>query len=428
MKLSISKKLYLGFGACIVFLALCGLGTWLYSSNVTDHYQSLNNNMRGAVELANVERGMWSLRFGIANYPGADENGRAKIMADEAKFYGDMQHALETFGSLANLSGQEVKAAESLKQTISNYMGSRPKWFELFNAGKLDEAKEWRAANTNKYGAETVKELKDLIDLQQADSQEGQRTVEQNTRNARIEILSFIIFAALIAIGIGYLITRSITRPLKEAVEVAGAVANGDLTQRIEVKSSDEVGQLLQALQDMNESLAGIVTEVRDTTESMTTASREIAQGNSDLSQRTEEQAANLEETASSMEELTATVKQNTENAKHAKQLAANASDIAVKGGKAVGDVVQTMASITTSSKKIVDIRSLPDLRQNWVTCIPVQKLWHHQKVNASCPRPILTKTATGKNFSYAKDNVNLIFSKVGGVQQSWAVSLAKYA
>jgi len=115
----------------------------------------------------------------------------------------------------------------------------------------------------------------------------------------------------------------------------------------------------MQALQDMNASLGGIVGEVRDTTDMITTASKEIAAGNSELSQRTEQQASSLEETASSMEELTSTVKQNAENAKHANQLAATASDIAVKGGQAVGDVVQTMASISTSSKKIVDIISV---------------------------------------------------------------------
>ena len=158
--------------------------------------------------------------------------------------------------------------------------------------------------------------------------------------------------------GIGWLI-GSVTRPLHEAVEVAGAVAKGDLTRRIEVKSSDEVGKLLHALKDMNDSLTGIVTEVRDTTESITTASQEIAQGNADLSQRTEEQASSLEETASSMEELTSTVRQNTENARQANQLANSASDIAVKGGQVVGDVVHTMASISDSSRKIVDIISV---------------------------------------------------------------------
>ena len=116
---------------------------------------------------------------------------------------------------------------------------------------------------------------------------------------------------------------------------------------------------MLQALKVMNENLSGIVGEVHGTTESISTASQQISQGNSDLSQRTERQASSLQETASRMEELTSIVRQNAENAKQANQLAANASDIAVKGGKVVGDVVVTMASISTSSKKIIDIISV---------------------------------------------------------------------
>ena len=153
----------------------------------------------------------------------------------------------------------------------------------------------------------------------------------------------------------------NVTRPLQEAVDVADAVAKGDLTRNIEVQSRDEVGKLLQALRDMNDSLTGIVGEMRNATDSITTASQEIAAGNADLSQRTEEQASSLEETASSMEELTSTVRQNAENARQANQLATSASDIAVQGGKVVGDVVHTMASISDSSKKIVDIISVID-------------------------------------------------------------------
>ena len=181
-----------------------------------------------------------------------------------------------------------------------------------------------------------------------------------------MRIINIFLWSALIAsqifwyVAIGWLISF-VTRPLREAVDVADAVASGDLTRRIEVKSGDETGKLLHALKNMNDSLVGIVTEVRSNTDSITTASQEIAQGNADLSERTEEQASSLEETASTMEELTSTVKQNAENAKHANQLASNASDIAVKGGKVVGDVVHTMASISESSRKIVDIISVID-------------------------------------------------------------------
>lgn len=175
------------------------------------------------------------------------------------------------------------------------------------------------------------------------------------------EILNIsVIVIGTLLLSIVLLVTRRVVlQPLQIALEVTEAVAKGDLTQKIKVTSADEIGQLLQALKSMNFSLSGIVSEVRETTDSIATASEEIAQGNADLSQRTEDQASSLQQTASSMEELTSTVNQNSENAKQANQLAVNASDIAVKGGNAVNDVVDTMASISASSRKVVDIISV---------------------------------------------------------------------
>ena len=160
---------------------------------------------------------------------------------------------------------------------------------------------------------------------------------------------------------IAWLITRSITRPINQAVKIAQTVAGGDLTSHIEVTSKDETGQLLQALKDMNDSLSKIVGQVRSGTDTIATASSQIAAGNLDLSSRTEEQASSLEETASSMEELTSTVKQNADNARQANQLAVTASEVAVKGGSVVSQVVDTMGEINSSSKKIADIIGVID-------------------------------------------------------------------
>jgi methyl-accepting chemotaxis protein len=160
---------------------------------------------------------------------------------------------------------------------------------------------------------------------------------------------------------IAWWITRTITVPLREAVGVAEKVAHGDLTSTIQRRSSDETGQLLFALTNMNEALSGIVSEVRACTDAVTSASQQIAAGNADLSSRTEEQAASLEETAASMERLYSAVRQNSENAGQANELATGASAVAVQGGQVVGEVVQTMASINASSKKIVDIIAVID-------------------------------------------------------------------
>jgi methyl-accepting chemotaxis protein-1 (serine sensor receptor) len=177
----------------------------------------------------------------------------------------------------------------------------------------------------------------------------------------------WLLAVAAISIGLtlsawaGYLLIRAITRPLNEAVRIAERVAAGDLTQNIEVHSHDETGHLMQAMKDMNASLAEIVSQVRTGTETIAVASREIASGNADLSSRTESQASSLEETASSMEELTSTVKQNAENAHHASQLISSTASIAVQGGQVMGEVISTMGSIKESSRKIADIIGVID-------------------------------------------------------------------
>jgi methyl-accepting chemotaxis protein len=173
-------------------------------------------------------------------------------------------------------------------------------------------------------------------------------------------VLSAVI-AAVIAIGCAGYITGAITTPINEAVKVARTVASGDLTSRIEVHTTEETGQLLGALKDMNDSLIRIVGQVRTGTDTIATASSEIASGNLDLSSRTEEQASSLEETASSMEELTSTVRQNADNARQANTLAASASGVAQRGGEVVSRVVETMDSINASSAKIVDIIAVID-------------------------------------------------------------------
>ncbi|MFC5459702.1 methyl-accepting chemotaxis protein [Massilia niabensis] len=171
--------------------------------------------------------------------------------------------------------------------------------------------------------------------------------------------LSGVALAAGIAFAI--LIGRAITTPVREALAVAQTVAKGDLSSRIEAGGSSETGALMGALKDMNENLVGIVSQVRNSTETIASAADQISVGNLELSARTEQQASSLEETASSMEELTSTVRQNADNARAANALAQSASDVASRGGGTVERVVQTMDAITASSKKIVDIIAVID-------------------------------------------------------------------
>lgn len=166
---------------------------------------------------------------------------------------------------------------------------------------------------------------------------------------------------ALFTLLFGYFISRTILRPLDRALDVAHAIAGGDLSHKFEAAAWDETGQLMRALQQMTANMMAAVSDIGANVGSIRVAAGEIAAGNADLSGRTESQASSLEETASSMEELTSTVKQNAEHADHANRLAVSASDIAVKGGQVVAQVVDTMASIQASSGRIADIIGVID-------------------------------------------------------------------
>ncbi|HEV2611732.1 MAG TPA: methyl-accepting chemotaxis protein [Noviherbaspirillum sp.] len=203
--------------------------------------------------------------------------------------------------------------------------------------------------------------MEETVKKQEALAQQTSADADNAYANALLLTLALAGAALLVGVLVAFFVTRSITSPLRSAVGVARRVADGDLTTRVDVQSTDETGQLMQALKDMNESLVRIVGEVRNGTDTITQASGEIAAGNMNLSVRTEEQASSLQTTASSMEELTSTVKHNAENASQANKLAATASEVAVKGGAVVSQVVDTMGSINESAKKIVDIIGVID-------------------------------------------------------------------
>ncbi len=183
------------------------------------------------------------------------------------------------------------------------------------------------------------------------------------TRTATISALVAGLAGGGLGLFIIFLISNAIAAPVSRAASMLNEIAsgNGDLSRRMVVESRDEVGALAEAFNRFVASLNTTIGEVRGSTDTIATASAEIAEGNLDLSRRTENQASNLEQTAAAMEELTSTVKQNAENAREANQLVASASGYALKGGAVVGDVVATMGSISESSRKIVDIIGVID-------------------------------------------------------------------
>ncbi len=167
------------------------------------------------------------------------------------------------------------------------------------------------------------------------------------------------LIAILLGIAVSWWVTRQITRPVRENLQLAERIASGDLSATIQARSNDEFGKLTAAMGVMNDKLRAMIGEVRYSVTRVTSAASEIADGNTDLSSRTEQQAAAVVQTAASMEQLTATVKNNADNARHASKLAAEASQTASQGGNVMRDMVATMGDINTSSRKIADITAV---------------------------------------------------------------------
>ena len=259
------------------------------------------------------------------------------------------------------LTKEETVLIDKTKPALKAAEGAAAKLLELARAGNIEGVAKFAATDMYPAIDPLAGDLQELIDLQ-LNVAESEYKASQAAFKTLLWTSVIVFLLTLVVAGVlSLMIVRSITRPLREAVEIAETVAAGDLRRKIEFSGSDETAQLLGALSKMNQGLVDIVSQVRDCAESITAGSSEIARGSLDLSQRTEEQASSLEETAASMEELTSTVKQNSMTSEEANNLAAKASGVAGKGGQVVQGVVTTMGQITDQSRKISDIIGVID-------------------------------------------------------------------
>ncbi|MCW5613281.1 MAG: Tar ligand binding domain-containing protein [Rubrivivax sp.] len=258
-----------------------------------------------------------------------------------------------------NAAEQELSAQVGPAMQRANAAATRLQ--EIVQRNDLEALRDFTAREL--YPAmDPVAELLDQLGRVQLDA--AQALSEQADADYRVvlwvSVLAALAVIAAASMGAWWLV-RGVIGDIRHAVLVAQTVASGDLSSRIVVQRSDETGQLLQALQQMNGALASLVGQVRSGAENIATASSQIASGNADLSQRTEEQASNLQQTAASMEQLTATVRQNADTARQATQLAGSATDVAAQGGTVVAQVISTMQDISDSSRKIADIIAVID-------------------------------------------------------------------
>jgi methyl-accepting chemotaxis protein len=360
--LKIGVRLGLGFGLVLILMiamALLGVARMANIERSLDGIVNNNNVMIKAVfEMRQSVLSIGMATRNMALLTDADQiQNEADRIADDRDEYSAYVENLDRL--VTSDKGKTVLAKIAAARAATDPLTD--KVVSLLNESKQAEAIPVLVSEVLPNQRKWIAALDEMVRIQEKQADLAVEDAHASYKSAFILTLVIAGAALLVGVGAAWLVTRSITAPLREAVAVASRVAQGDLSGHVQVKSSDETGQLMQALKDMNDSLVRMVSQVRSGTDTISTASSQIAAGNQDLSSRTEQQASSLQETASSMEELTSTVKQNADNARQANGLAASASEVAVKGGAVVSQVVDTMGSINESARKISDIIGVID-------------------------------------------------------------------
>ena len=360
--LSMGTRLGMGFALLIVAALAIALVGRIQLGALSDEIRFLTEDRMVKVEqLTEVKDDLNVIARGVRNMALLTDE-KAKVQ--EKARIDDMSARNSALLKLLDESIKLPKGRQLLQDlnaVRAPYNAAVSKAVEQAMVGQTDVVRETLFNEVRPLQASYMKALDDLVSLQRDLMRQSAEQSAQMATSAGMWMLFIAGVAAALGALIAIILVRSITRPIREAVNVAQTVAAGDLTSTIHVTRQDETGQLLAALKAMNESLVGIVNNVRLSSDSIATGSAQIASGNADLSQRTEEQAANLEQTAASMEQLASAVKQNSDTARQANQLASSASQAAIRGGEVVGQVVGTMAQITDSSRKIADIIGVID-------------------------------------------------------------------
>jgi methyl-accepting chemotaxis protein len=359
MNITIKKRLLLSNLATLAFVGIVGLIGFYAVRSLDGAMDSISVNGGAIKAQLQADQAHDALRSDVLAAMLASANGNAEQLKqaqadarDHAALFNRLLGEMDGLATSADL----IRAMAQVRPDVSTYLASVSEMMKSDNSDKA--AAQAGFAKFMQHFRTLEKSMSQLSALIESESAASRSAGDKVVGQANMLIIGTLVASMLITLAVGLAVARSIIGPLDEAIVFAARISAGDLGTDLAVDAGDrtETGRLKRALSDMRGSLHRIVSQVRDSTDTIATAAGQIAAGNQDLSSRTEMQASSLEETASSIEELTSTVRQNADNARQANVLAASASGVAVKGGDVVANVVQTMSAIDSASRKIVDI------------------------------------------------------------------------
>jgi len=358
--LKIGVRLITGFSLVVLLTALVGaLGIINLSKVNTLSDQMYNREMLALEHMQNANLNLAytgrSLRNALL----------ATTLEDRDAAYAQVQSSIKAMHEhveLASSSFTSEKSVADLKrltQLMSDYEKTVQGVLDRYRAsGALAQTSDISVLmpQLRQQGSATDEAMTEMVGHKKQRAKEANESIASIYLHARTEMIALIVIAAVLGFAIGAFVTRTISRPLNRAMDIANSLAEGDLNVRVEVDSRDETGKLLASMQHMTERLRTVMTDVRSAADSLSSASEQVSATSQSLSQAATEQAASVEETTASVEEMSASIAQNTESAQITDGIAGKAANDAVEGGRAVREMVQAMKQIADKIGIIDDI------------------------------------------------------------------------
>lgn len=289
-----------------------------------------------------------------------DDEERARFEKEMSAIGAELEQSGKLYGRLI-VDAAEKELWDGFQRERVRYLDENMRVLRLSRANEIEDARALLLYNSQKKYEQAASALNKLVEFNIDGGNAASGAAESSYRSALAWIVAALGCAIVLGAVLAWTITRSITVPIRQSVQIAEAVARGDLASEVAVHGADETAQLLNALGRMNQGLAVVVAGVRDSSNRIALSSREIAEGGMDLSHRTEEQAANLQQLVASVEHINSAVQTNAAAAQEAARLASLASAAAGRGSQVMRDVVGTMAEITQASNRIGNITGLID-------------------------------------------------------------------
>jgi methyl-accepting chemotaxis protein len=369
--MSIRTKLLGAFGVVLAMLVAVGFVGWLSSRIVEDNEQVLyDSNVKAAVSLGAAQSALWELRYGFPQFIAVPE-ARQGILDAQAGLYRTIDDAIAAYAA-GQRTPAERAALEEWNRAFTLYREAGPKWFELYGAGRLAEAADWRAQTTTPYGRDSVNALSKLIDLQK------QAAGQQHARVAGLDewVIGLTVLALLVGVAFALWFSRRLTRRMGRLGDALSQVAEGDLTSRVPVDGSDEIGAMSDAYNKAMDQVGSVVTRIADNSaelasaadqlssvsRQMTTDAEGAARSAGSVSNGIQGVSTSVREVASGSEAIATSIQNIARNAAHALKVADSGRATAAATNDTIARLGQSSTEISEVARLITSIAEQTNL------------------------------------------------------------------